>query len=602
VSRGAFLAALLLAIGPLRGATAQVVSPPSPPPGDTSSGRDTTRADSTRDTLPHYLPVLPAAIPEGPLPRGSRYTFTTDSFAFSDTKTLADLLAHIPGVYVARGGPYGQAEAVLYGGRGPPALEVYWDGVPYLPLGRDSVYLDPARIPLSPLERVDVIVLPAMLRVYLVTARQSSSAPTSEVGITTGVFSTGGYRGTFLKRWRSGIGLSLVADWNDINDASGSGTTAFHDVDLWLKGEYVPSPRVGASFQIVSTDWDRSGTTDPLVNPFHSKRVSDLARLFVALRPDGFGPRLDLTLATTATSRDTAVADRSFQQLNLELSSLWPRASAGLIARLQSDPIPFELEARAAWNPVFPLTLAVDARHAGYALGKSGDRAHFAGSLDLPLGFSARGDVAWGNDLDAPARADDSVQTTNDLFGAIRWQSRWATLEVGGARRDAFAPLSGFPAGLLTVSALAPTPATNYLSIQASLRPVPGLTLSGWYFDPVRGGGEFEPPKHARYALTFYSKFWRTYRSGIFALRAEAAAESWTGGAGAGVVRGPTTPTVPLTLAGATFIDLNVEIRIAGVTIFWANRNARAFRGGYVPGTSYPSTYQSYGVRWRFTN
>src|SRR5206468_11972889 len=109
--------------------------------------------------------------------------------------------------YVARGGFYGQAEIVLYAGRGPLSLEVYWDGVPYQPVGRDSVYLDPARIPLAPLERVDVIVLPAALRVYLVTARQRSTAPATEVGITTGFLGTAGYRAAFLKRWRSGFGL-----------------------------------------------------------------------------------------------------------------------------------------------------------------------------------------------------------------------------------------------------------------------------------------------------------------------------------------------------------------------------------------------------------
>src|SRR5439155_1288384 len=84
---------------------------------------------------------------------GTGYSFTTDSFALSNAQTLSDLLAHIPGVYVARGGIYGQAEIVLYGGRGPAGLEVFWDGVPHLPLGRDSVYLDPARISLAPLER-----------------------------------------------------------------------------------------------------------------------------------------------------------------------------------------------------------------------------------------------------------------------------------------------------------------------------------------------------------------------------------------------------------------------------------------------------------------
>ena len=66
--------------------------------------------------------------------------------------------------------------------------------MPYLPLGRDSVYLDPARIPLAPLERVDVVVLPAALRVYLVTARPQSTAPATEIGITTGFVGTAGYR------------------------------------------------------------------------------------------------------------------------------------------------------------------------------------------------------------------------------------------------------------------------------------------------------------------------------------------------------------------------------------------------------------------------
>src|SRR5439155_439649 len=138
---------------------------------------------------------------------GTAYT-AADSFAFSNAQTLADLLAHIPGVYVARGGMYGQAEVVLYGGRGPAGVEVYWDGVPYLPLGRDSVYLDLGRISLAPLERVDVLVLPATLRVYLVTARQQSTATASQVRIATGQARTANYRGSYERRWRSGLGLS----------------------------------------------------------------------------------------------------------------------------------------------------------------------------------------------------------------------------------------------------------------------------------------------------------------------------------------------------------------------------------------------------------
>src|SRR5207237_2837798 len=197
-------------------------------PRDSSPRRDTTaRYTTARDTLPRYLPVFPEAILTGPLPRGTRYTFNADSLVLSNVQTLSDLLAHIPGVYVARGGIYGAGEIVFYGGRGAAGLEIYWDGIPYLPLGRYSVYLDPARISLAPLERIDVIVLPASVRVYLVTLRQRSTETASQVGVATGEVKTANYRGAFLRRWRSGLGLSLVADYNNTDGIEGSSSTAF---------------------------------------------------------------------------------------------------------------------------------------------------------------------------------------------------------------------------------------------------------------------------------------------------------------------------------------------------------------------------------------
>jgi TonB-dependent Receptor Plug Domain len=586
VTRAVLVAAAVLAVA--HRAAAQ---------GDTLV-RDTTRAD----TVAAVLAAPPARVPPGPLPRGTRYVFTADSFAFSNTKTLSDVLARVPGVYVARGGLYGQAEAVLYGGRGPAALEVYWDGVRYLPVGRDSVYLDPARIPLAPLERVEVVVLPAVLRVYLVTRRQRSTAPTSAIGVTTGQFGTAGYQGAFLKRWRSGTGLSLVADWNDITGPGGSSTTPFHDVDLWLGAEYVPRAGLGASLQLVSADWHRSGSTAPLVEDFRSRRLDRLLHVFVGGRPDGLGSRLDLTVATTSVSNDTAVPPRSLTQGALAFSSVARRAATVVTARVGPHRSPFELDAQASWMPVPPVTLAVDAGHTAYTSGRSGNRAHLALGVTLPLGLSAHGDLAWARDLAAPTLAADSLQRTTDLSAGLRWDRSWVTVEVGAARRDAFAPPDGFLTGLPSVSALTPTPTTDYVTVHGSVRPLPGLSLSGWYFDPVRGGADFEPPRHGRYAVSFYSKFWRVYRSGVFALHLEGAAESWSRGAGAGVAQDASGTTTPLALLGGTFVDVNLEVRVVGVTIFWQIRNARAFRGSYVPGVDYPRNYQYYGVAWRFTN
>jgi hypothetical protein len=596
VTRSLGCAAVLLSLA--AAAVAQV---------DTTARRDTTARDSTArdsttrrdsaaaDTLPHYLPVFPAPISPGPAPRGTRYSFTADSFALSNVQTLSDLLAHIPGVYVARGGIYGAAETVLYGGRGPAGLELYWDGVPYLPMGRDSLYLDPARISLAPLERVDVVVLPASLRVYLVTLRQRSTATASQVGVASGEVSTANYRGAYLRRWRSGLGLSLVADYNNNDGVSGTSNTAFNSVDLWLKAEYVPNPHMGAQYQVLSSTWHRSGgaaTAD-----WHSQRRDAIVRLFAASRADGLGLRAQASFATASTARDPAVVDRSFSQGSLEVSSDWPRAHLGLALRTQDAARPWLVAGSGGWSPLPALTLWGDVRRARYSRGRTGDRAHLAAGVTLPAGFSVRGDFAWARDLQAPVDTADTLQRTVDLAAALRWDRDWISVEVGRTRRDAFAPI-GVPVGFGSVAGLGPVQRTGYFTTHGVVRLLPGLELAGWYFDPlVRGGNDFEPPYHARVSLTFYSRFWRVYRSGIFALRVEAASESWSRGRA-----GLDSSGTPLALPGKTFGELNVEIRIAGVTIFWIERNATLGTGSYVPGLDYPRHYQFYGVRWLFTN
>jgi hypothetical protein len=114
----------------------------------------------------------------------------------------------------------------------------------------------------------------------------------------------------------------------------------------------------------------------------------------------------------------------------------------------------------------------------------------------------------------------------------------------------------------------------------------------------VVGGGDFEPPHHARVSATFYSKFWRVYRSGIFALRAEFAIESWSRwGLG-----GRDTANAQLRLGGATYAETNVEFQLAGVTLFWIIRNINGMRANYVQGLSHPKAVQMWGARWFFTN
>jgi len=593
VTRAGLLALALLGAG-TAGAAGQA---------DTTARDTTARRDSTaRDTLPQLLPTFATPIPPGPLSRGSRYVFTADSLLFSNVRTLSDLLGRVPGVYVVRGGWFGQAEPVVFGGRGPVALEIYWDGAPYLAVGRDSIYLDPARISLAPLERVDVIVLPAALQVYLVTARQRSTVPATQIGVATGQLSIAEYRVGYATRTRTGLGVSLLADWHSLDGNPKTSTTAFSSTDLWLKLDYVPpGGRLGASYQVLSSSWHRDDAPGT-VDDWRVRRRDQAFRFFYASRDDELGFRLAGTIATSAVDRDTAAPPRTLYQASFEASRAWRRASVAAVARIGLAGTPSQLEVRAGWIPLplaMPrLTIAGWVRHAEYADDRAGNRGELSAGVTFPLGLSARAELAWMRDFQAPFLSTDTVrQQTIDVAGWVRWEHRLALIEVGRGRRDAFAPL-GFAAGIKPVDHLSPTPLTEFVAARASLRPLPGLELSAWYFDPVVGGGDFEPPHHARLSAAFRSKFWRVFRSGIFTLRGEVAMESWsTWGLG-----GRDSSDRALRLGGATFVDTNIEMQLVGATLFWIIQNNNITRASYVQQLSYPRRVQLYGVRWFFTN
>jgi len=589
--RGLLAAGALLSIG--GAARAQVdTSPPRPP----VVRADTTPPDTTGpDTVERFLAVFAPAIARGPLPRGARWTFDADSLVLSNITTLGDLLGHLPGVYVARGGWFGAAEIAVYGGHGPLGLELYWDGVPVVPLGRDSIWLDPARVPLAPLERIDVQVLPSTVRVFLVTRRARSSVPRTEVRISTGINSIAQYRAGFAKRWHSGMGLSLSADYRNIDGITGTSTTAFNSVDLWLRAEYV-KPRFGLSYQIVSSAWDR-GEAAPAVDAWKQRRLDGLFQGFLASRDDGLGVRLTISAVRTAISNDTLIPDRNLFQGSVELSETRPRASASVTARFQGAGRPFQLEAQAAWQPVPFVTLAADARRSQYGDKGHGTRAHVSAGLALPFGVSVRAEASRFEDFQAPIVLSDSFQRATDIAAYARWDRRFLTLEGGVVQRDSFLP-RGFAAGIRPVVSLGPAPRSRYVSVYVALRPLPGVQLSGWYFDPIRGGGDFEPPTHSRISATFFSKFWRVYKSGAFALRGEVTAESWS----RSNLGGRDSTGAQLPLGPASFVESNIQLRIGDFTAYWLTRNYNAMRGSYVTGMGYPKYAQYYGVQWYFRN
>jgi hypothetical protein len=55
-------------------------------------------------------------------------------------------------------------------------------------------------------------------------------------------------------------------------------------------------------------------------------------------------------------------------------------------------------------------------------------------------------------------------------------------------------------------------------------------------------------------------------------------------------------------MTGSSFVDTNLEMQLAGVTLFWSIQNINIMRSSFVEGLGYPKAAQQYGARWFFNN
>jgi len=574
--------ALTLAAAPAPGQTADQDSvPPAPPLA--------------------ILPIPPLEVAPGPLSPGSRLVFTRDSIIWTNGYTLADLLMEVPGTYGARTGFVGQPSPVYYGGRGAAGIEILYDGQPITVLGADSVGVDPGRISLIGLRRVEVERHPAFLRVYLVSERHDLPGARSLLRIVNGDFRTAGYAGLFQYRWASGIGLDVSADY--FNGKGGQGETRNATwFDLRAAVDWTPSPLVSAAFQVRSLTRDRAATAGPpgLDVPFRDDaRREATFRLVASTRPQRQGLSFEAGLQSAvwradSGTTDTMLGERSANAGFLGLRMAGTHATADLQARFTDYHTPLETRLRTGWMPFGWLTLSGGARWASH-LGNRTSRDADA-SLALHGGaFSLVGDVRWADAVATPVLADDTAQTALDLGARAGFASRRLTLRAGVERRDAFqAPAVAEIQGWPPFSA-APEATFFVGDVTVNLGP---LALSGWYADPVSDAASaFDPPSHSRTALTFRSKFLRTFRSGAFDLKVQIAVEAWSAGSA-----GVDASGAPVALPGTSVAEAFLQVELVAFHAFYSLKNALRSREGFVPGFEYPRNRQTFGVKWLFRN
>jgi hypothetical protein len=561
--------------------------------------KDTERYLRALEQAEVRVPVLPQLAPSGPRPALTKVVFTRDSIEWMAGATVSDLLSQVPGVYLWRGGFTGRPELVNFQGRGATSAEYYLDGVPYVAEGVDSIAVDPSLFSISFLDRVEVERWPGLLRVYLFTRRHDRLAPRSDVGIARGDRDFARYDGNLERRFASGLGFGLAADY--LNSPTASGTSSnYSNTQVWVQGGYIPSDRFGLQYQIIRSRPKRRPFTvtglsaiDTIGLGYTATRTDAQFRLALRSRGDGTGPGLDLIYARSAW--DGAGIDQQANQIGGYASLRRPAFSLGASGFHRTRWTPLDLRTSVGLTPIAAFTASAEGVLQHHFGGRSSKYVSLAAGFQPLRGVALTGSARLGDIVAAPSVLSDTAQRIRDFEGQVGWNRDRVGLQAGWSRTSAFSPFAY--ADFVQIPTLAPATDVDWLTLSARVAPLRWLTIQSWYSDPQSGTAQGVPPTHSLTTATIRSKFLRQFPSGIFDLKLQLGMEAW----GPGTIGTDSTGT-PITLRGATFFTSLLEIQLQSFTIYWIRGNLTGTKLTYVPGFRLPAYGSNYGVRWEFFN
>jgi TonB-dependent receptor-like protein len=568
-----------------------------------------TLAPDTVNTTERYLkeqalasvrvPVLPLLGVDGPRPSLTRIVFNRDSIEWGHAATVGDLLSQVPGVYLWRGGYIGRPEPVNYQGRGATSAEYYLDGVPYVPAGVDSIAVDPAQFSISFLDRIEVERWPGQIRVHLFTRRHDRQAPRSRIAVARGDNNYARYEASLERRFSTGPGFALGADYLSSPTASGISSN-YSNTQLWAQGSYLPTPWFGLQYQLLRSGpnrrayvIDNAGVADTIGPGFKANRTDAQIRMSIRKRKDELGPSADLIYARTGW--DGAGLDQQINQIGAYLTYRERTFSVGGSAFHRTRWTPLDVRATVGWNWFAPLSASAELVHLRHYGGRASDYANLAAGLEVMRGLALTATARIGKVVAAPAIPTDIEQDVRDYQAAVGWNRARLGFQVAYARTSAFAPFAypEFP----RIPQLSPAPETDWITAYVRVAPLQWLTLETWYSDARDTTPDGIPPTHSVSAATIRSKFLRQFPSGIFDLKLRLSMESW----GRGVI-GRDGLGTPRPLRGATYFRSLIQIQLDRFQIYWDRGNLTATNRTYVPGFEIPGYGSNFGVRWEFLN
>jgi hypothetical protein len=546
-------------------------------------------------------------------PNGSRIVLTRDSIEWAPARTVAELLADVAPVFLWRGGWLGRPEMPNVLARGAASVEYLIDGVPYVPIGADSIAVDPSLWSLELLDRVEIERAPGSLRVFLYTRRHDRLAPRTRIAISTGDRSHARYFGSYERRYGSGIGLALGADFTSVAAPDG-GTGAANVTNAWLQLSWRASARLGAQVQYLVQAPDRQallgevgGGIDTLDPGLRGTRGDLQFRLSWQDHPDALGGRVDLLANRTTWSSDS-LSER-VGSVGTLLGYRRPTWTAEVQALHHTEWTPLDTRLALGWTPLSGVTGALEGvyrthegdRTSRYATARIGLDVGRLPSLPL-LGIRLPGRLRLGGMarsgelVQAPSLTDAAARSLSDYEVLAALEGRLLAVEARWSSLDVWQPLAFRQ--FTAIPGLARQPRTEWIQVGARLAPNNWLSLASQYQHPLKGATpDGVPPHHAWTTLTINSRFLRNFPSGIFRLKVQGIFESWSPG-----VIGRTLEGEPIAQPGLSFIRGNLQLKLGPFVAFWDRVNFQAVRNGQVPGYPILSLGSSYGIRWEFDN
>jgi hypothetical protein len=532
-------------------------------------------------------------------PAGTRIILTRDSIDWAAAEDLGELLGRVPAVYLERGGWIGSPVLPNYLGHGAGSVEYVLDGQPMLAIGPDSVAFDPSTFPLEFLDRVEIELSAGMMRVFLFTPRHDRQAPRTKIGASQGDRGLARYYGEFQRRYPSGIGVGVAADYLGLNPNS-AGTGGSTIPSGWLQLGYVPSARWGVQGQVVTQSITRNlllddVTHDTLSRQFKGTRTNAQLRGSWRARADGSGASVDLFAAHTSWSSDSAPGNQGVGQFGAVVGLREPAWSAQLSAWHYTQWTSLDSRLDLGWSPgdwISGSLQLVAQRHDGdrrgqWVTGRIG--------LKLPWGFHVGASLSDGHRVQSPSLIDDLPQHFTDAQGTMGFESRRLTVDAGVARDDGWRP-QAFPE-FVPVASYAPLPQTDWFTVHARLAPLGWFTLETAFQNPRIGLPDGTPPKHALSTATVRSRFLRNFPSGIFELKLQAIVESWSPG-----IAGRDTAGKAIALPGASQFRTMIQLKLGPFFAYWDRVNLQSVHTGSVPGFVIQPLGSTFGIRWEFSN